>query len=89
MYSPTREMAAPSFNEAVQIFGKDSVRLLERADGSIGVIVGSPRQHNTTEATKAEAILKEQGISLDNSLIDDFLSKVRPDNPYIRYSNKS
>ena len=40
---PTREMAATSFAEAIQIFGKGSVRLIERMDGSVDVMVGSPQ----------------------------------------------
>ena len=36
-------MAATSFAEAVQIFGKDSVRLIERMAGSVDVVVGSPQ----------------------------------------------
>ena len=39
---PTRKMAATSFAEAIQIFGKGSVRLIERMDGSVDVVVGKP-----------------------------------------------
>ena len=37
---------------------------------------------NTIKGEKAIAILKQEGITLDNSLINEFLSKVRSTNPY-------
>lgn len=37
---------------------------------------------NTIKREKAIAILKQEGVTLDNSLINEFLSKVSPTNPY-------
>ena len=37
---------------------------------------------NTIKGEKAIAILKQEGITLDNSLINEFLSKVKSTNPY-------
>nr|DAP62187.1 MAG TPA: PolyVal ADP-Ribosyltransferase [Crassvirales sp.] len=37
---------------------------------------------NAIEGERAIAILKQEGITLNNSLIDEFLSKVKPTNPY-------
>ena len=37
---------------------------------------------NTIKVEKAIAILKQEGVTLDNSLINEFLSKVRSTNPY-------
>ena len=34
------------------------------------------------ESENALEILKQEGVTLDNSLIDDLLSKAKPDNPY-------
>ena len=37
---------------------------------------------NTIKGEKAIAILKQEGVTLDNSLINEFLSKVKSTNPY-------
>ena len=38
--------------------------------------------NNTIKGEKAIAILKQEGVTLDNSLINEFLSKVKSTNPY-------
>ena len=166
---PTREMAAASFNEAAQILGEDSVRLMERIEAytalyeqwktkisnilkegkndrfeeiyrgdqrttyersrfheadstegeertysnyrnnnfrkeqqtlseeegtgirdfaapkNIDAFISKGKDNRGTsevESKRAVSILAEQGITLDNSMIDDFLAKAKDDNSY-------
>lgn len=53
------------------------LELLNRED-----YIAEDSVENAIENERAIAILNGEGITLDNSLIDEFLSKIRPNNPY-------
>lgn len=53
------------------------LELLNRED-----YIAEDSVENTIENERAIAILENEGITLDNSLIEEFLSKAKPNNPY-------
>ena len=71
---PTREMATTSFAEAIQIFGKGSVRLIERMDGSVDVMVGSPQSKGDSIIRQMVDHLRSRGFNvLGRQAMEEFL----------------